>query len=57
LQQLLLSVPHGLSPREPLDTAFRFSHGGHPEIDQIDLNPVLVYEQGIAIVDYRIYTK
>jgi len=29
----------------------------HPEIDQIDLNPVLVYEQGIAVVDYRIYTR
>lgn len=29
----------------------------HPEIDQIDLNPVLVYEKGIAVVDYRIYTK
>jgi len=29
----------------------------HSEIDQIDLNPVLVYEQGIAVVDYRIYTK
>jgi acyl-CoA synthetase (NDP forming) len=29
----------------------------HPEIDQIDLNPVLVYEQGVAVVDYRIYTR
>jgi acyl-CoA synthetase (NDP forming) len=29
----------------------------HPEIDQIDLNPVLVYEQGISVVDYRIYTR
>lgn len=29
----------------------------HPELDQIDLNPVLVYEQGIAVVDYRIYTR
>lgn len=29
----------------------------HPEIDQIDLNPVLVYEKGVAVVDYRIYTR
>jgi len=29
----------------------------HPELDQIDLNPVLVYEQGIAVVDYRIYSR
>jgi len=29
----------------------------HPEIDQIDLNPVIVYEKGIAVVDYRIYTR
>jgi len=29
----------------------------YPEIDQIDLNPVLVYEKGLAVVDYRIYTS
>jgi acetyltransferase len=29
----------------------------HPEIDQIDLNPVLVYEQGLSVVDYRILTR
>ena len=29
----------------------------HPELDQIDLNPVLVYEQGISVVDYRIYSR
>jgi acyl-CoA synthetase (NDP forming) len=29
----------------------------HPEIDQIDLNPILVYEQGVAVVDYRIYAR
>jgi acyl-CoA synthetase (NDP forming) len=29
----------------------------HPEIDQIDLNPILVYEQGLSVVDYRIYTQ
>jgi acetyltransferase len=29
----------------------------HPEIDQIDLNPILVYEKGIAVVDYRIYRR
>ena len=28
----------------------------HPEIDQIDLNPVLVYEKGVTVVDYRILT-
>ncbi|MCX5833817.1 MAG: acetate--CoA ligase family protein [Deltaproteobacteria bacterium] len=28
----------------------------HPEIDQIDLNPVLVYEKGATVVDYRILT-
>jgi len=29
----------------------------HPGIDQIDLNPILVYEKGVSVVDYRIYTK
>jgi len=29
----------------------------HPEIDQIDLNPVLVYEKGVSVVDYRLYEK
>lgn len=29
----------------------------HPEIDQIDLNPVLLYEKEAAVVDYRIYTR
>lgn len=29
----------------------------HPEIDQIDLNPILVYEKGVSVVDYRIYSK
>ncbi|MBP1721199.1 MAG: CoA-binding domain protein, partial [Deltaproteobacteria bacterium] len=28
----------------------------HPEIDQIDLNPVIVYEKGAVVVDYRILT-
>ncbi len=28
----------------------------HPEIDQIDLNPVFVYERGVTVVDYRILT-
>ena len=27
----------------------------HPEIDQIDLNPVMVYEKGVSVVDVRIY--
>jgi acetate---CoA ligase (ADP-forming) len=29
----------------------------HPEIDQIDLNPVLVYEKGLSVVDVRIYSR
>lgn len=29
----------------------------HPEIDQIDLNPILVYERGLSVVDYRVYTR
>lgn len=29
----------------------------HPEFDQIDLNPVLVYEKGVKVVDFRIYMK
>lgn len=29
----------------------------NPDIDQIDLNPILVYEEGIAVVDYRIYRR
>lgn len=29
----------------------------HPEIDQIDLNPVLLYEKGVSVVDYRMYTR
>lgn len=29
----------------------------HPEIEQLDLNPVLVYEKGVAVVDYRIYIR
>lgn len=28
-----------------------------PGIDQIDLNPILVYEKGVAVVDYRIYRR
>lgn len=29
----------------------------HPEIDQIDINPILLYEKGVSAVDYRIYTR
>ena len=29
---------------------------GHPEFDQIDLNPVLVYERGVFVVDVRIFS-
>ncbi|MBW2135365.1 MAG: acetate--CoA ligase family protein [Deltaproteobacteria bacterium] len=29
----------------------------HPELDQIDLNPVLVYERGVFVVDARIFSR
>ena len=29
----------------------------HPEIDQTDLNPVMLYEKGLSVADYRIYTR
>jgi acetyltransferase len=29
----------------------------YPQIDQIDLNPILVYSKGVAVVDYRIYMR
>lgn len=29
----------------------------HPKIDQIDLNPVLVYEKGLSVADIRIYSR
>jgi acetyltransferase len=29
----------------------------HGDIDQIDLNPILVYAQGVSVVDCRIYTR
>jgi acyl-CoA synthetase (NDP forming) len=29
----------------------------YPGFDQIDLNPVLVYEKGVSVVDYRILHK
>ncbi len=29
----------------------------NPELDQIDLNPVLVYEQGVRVVDARIFRR
>lgn len=28
-----------------------------PELDQIDLNPILVYEKGLSVVDYRIVCR
>ncbi|MCX5847233.1 MAG: acetate--CoA ligase family protein [Deltaproteobacteria bacterium] len=30
---------------------------GNPDLDQIDLNPVLVYEQGVSVVDVRIFRR
>ena len=29
----------------------------YPEIEEMDLNPVMVYEEGVAIVDARIILK
>jgi acyl-CoA synthetase (NDP forming) len=29
----------------------------NPELDQIDLNPVLVYEHGVLVVDARIFRR
>jgi acyl-CoA synthetase (NDP forming) len=29
----------------------------YPGFDQIDLNPVIVYEKGVSVVDYRILHK
>lgn len=29
----------------------------HPEFDQIDLNPVLVYDKGVFVVDVRIFSR
>jgi acyl-CoA synthetase (NDP forming) len=29
----------------------------NPDLDQIDLNPVLVYEQGVSVVDVRIFRR
>jgi len=29
----------------------------NPDLDQIDLNPVLVYERGASIVDARIFRR
>ena len=58
----LLAGVRGQSPKDrealvDLMTAVSRLVSDHPEIDQIDLNPVLVYERGISVVDYRIYTR
>jgi hypothetical protein len=29
----------------------------HPELDQIELNPLLLYERGIFAVDVRIFSR
>ena len=31
--------------------------GKHPELDQIELNPLLLYEKGIFAVDVRIFAR
>jgi hypothetical protein len=29
----------------------------HPELDQIELNPLLLYEKGLFAVDVRIFSR
>ena len=31
--------------------------GKHPELDQIELNPLLLYEKGLFAVDVRIFSQ
>jgi hypothetical protein len=31
--------------------------GKHPELDQIELNPLLLYERGLFAVDVRIFAR
>ena len=31
--------------------------GKHPELDQIELNPLLLYEKGLFAVDVRIFSR
>jgi len=58
----LLAGVRGQSPKDQaalvaLMKALSRMVADHPEFDQIDLNPVLVYNEGVAVVDYRILRK
>ncbi len=58
----LLAGVRGQKPKDQkallrLMTAVSKLVADHPEIDQIDLNPVLVYEKGLSVVDVRIYSR
>ena len=58
----LLAGVRGQSPRDQkalVEVMKRVSQLAinNPELDQIDLNPVLVYEQGVSIVDVRIFRR
>ncbi|MFP3868563.1 MAG: acetate--CoA ligase family protein [Desulfobacteraceae bacterium] len=58
----LLSGTRGQKPKdedaliEVLKGVARLANS-HPEFDQIDLNPVLVYEKGVFVVDARIFSR
>jgi len=41
---------------EAMKTLARYAEK-HPELDQIELNPILVYEKGLFAVDVRIYSR
>jgi acetyltransferase len=58
----LLAGTRGKAPKDIralVDVMTKLAHlvADHPEIDQIDLNPVLIYEKGVSVVDYRILLK
>jgi acetyltransferase len=58
----LLAGFRGLSPKdqtalvEVMKCVSRLATS-NPEIDQIDLNPVLVYERGVFVVDVRLFSR
>ena len=58
----ILSGARGMKPRDEkalIDVMKALAKlvKDQPEIDQIDLNPILVYEKGVSVVDYRIYRR
>jgi acetyltransferase len=58
----LLTGYRGLPPRDTeallvaMQALARFAEK-HPELDQIELNPVLLYEKGLFAVDVRIFSR